>query len=181
MVDGGDAVTIYGGSPALTVGGSGNVVVQNIILTTPTAAPTVLVNSGDVTLSNDDVENTGTAQTVISETGGSLTLQDDTVQSTGDAETDIDVSGGSADLGTSAVPGGNRFIASAGSAASLIQTSGGGTVSFSGNTSEGQGSPVLSVFAELTTAHRSIGLRSDGHVHRHGAGRLRRGHGAILC
>ena len=152
VVDGGDTVTIYGGSPAVTVGGSGNVVVQNVILTTSTAAPTVLVNSGNVTLIGDDLQSTGTAATVISQTGGSLTLQDDTVQSTGDAETDISSSGGTLDLGTPSDPGGNLLIAAAGSAASLIQISGSGSVSSYGNTSEAAGSPVPSLVADLTAA-----------------------------
>jgi hypothetical protein len=50
----GGTTTIVGHSPALTIT-SGNVTVNNVIFTTATNAPTILVNGGSLTLRNDVV------------------------------------------------------------------------------------------------------------------------------
>ena len=85
IIHGNGATYVTGNSPALTVT-SGNVIVEGIIFTTATDAPTILV------------------------AGGSLTLRDDTIEeSTGFADAAISVTGGALDLGTTADPGGNTF------------------------------------------------------------------------
>jgi hypothetical protein len=78
----GTLATFVGHSPALTVL-SGTVIVNRVTLTNSTAAPTILVK------------------------GGSLTLRDDTVATTGGGQAAVAITGGSIDLGTSADPGGN--------------------------------------------------------------------------
>jgi hypothetical protein len=81
----GGSTTIVGHSPALAVA-SGNVIVENVTLTTATDAPTILV------------------------TGGSLTLRNDTIQeSTGSSDAAIAVTGGTVDMGTASSPGGNTI------------------------------------------------------------------------
>jgi uncharacterized delta-60 repeat protein len=77
--------TFIGGSPALIVQ-SGQLVVLNSTFSNATAAPTILVS------------------------GGSLTLRNDVTQeSTGYTEPAISVTGGTVDLGTAASPGGNTI------------------------------------------------------------------------
>ncbi len=78
-------LTFVGHSPALTVT-SGHVLVQKgINFTNTTAAPTILVS------------------------GGSLTVRQSTITAA-PGQTAVLVTGGSADLGTSAAPGGNTFL-----------------------------------------------------------------------
>jgi uncharacterized delta-60 repeat protein len=84
FMDGASRTNIDGGnSPAFTVS-SGNVIVRNIIFSTATDAPTILV------------------------TGGRLTLRNDVIQeSTGGDDAAIAIAGGTVDLGTVQDPGGN--------------------------------------------------------------------------
>jgi hypothetical protein len=71
--------------PALVIN-SGNVIITNVTFTESGAAPTILVNGGHLTLRNDVVQ-----------------------ESTGYSEPAIQVSGGTLDLGTTASPGGNTI------------------------------------------------------------------------
>jgi uncharacterized delta-60 repeat protein len=106
----GGSTTIVGNSPALAVA-SGNVVVENLTLTTATDAPTILV------------------------TGGSLTLRNDTIQeSTGSSDAAISVTGGTADMGTTSDPGGN--IININGTGTFISNTTASPVSAGGNTFE---------------------------------------------
>jgi predicted outer membrane repeat protein len=60
VVNGVSGTTLIGTSPAVTVTG-GNVVIQNVTLTTSTDAPTLRVSGGRLTLRNDIVEVTDSA------------------------------------------------------------------------------------------------------------------------
>ncbi len=162
-------VTIQGASPALTVGGLGNVVVENVNLTTPTSDPTVVITGGSVTLQNDNVQTTGAGPT-LSQTSGIVTLQNDTVQGTGAVPT-ISQSGGVLSLqndtvqSTGAAPtvsqsGGNltlrnSTVQSTGNAQTAISVSG-GTVDL--GTPDDPGSNILNVsstgqFVQNTTGN----------------------------
>ena len=72
---------IVGHSPALTVGvapdgTAGTVIAKDLLLTTATAGPTVLVTGGHLTLSNSLIEeSTGYAEAAVSLAGGTLTLE----------------------------------------------------------------------------------------------------------
>ena len=71
---GSPGTTVVGNSPALTVE-SGTVTETGVTFTTATSAPTILVEGGSLTLSNDDIEGSTVAgQPVIRFTGGTLNL-----------------------------------------------------------------------------------------------------------
>jgi hypothetical protein len=78
--------TVTGGSPALMVR-SGTVSASNVIFSTATQSPTVLVQSGSLTLQNDDIEeSTGFLEPAISLTGGALNLQNNVLDVNGAGE-----------------------------------------------------------------------------------------------
>jgi hypothetical protein len=100
--------TLVGGSPALVVD-SGSVVLDGVTALNATAAPTILVN------------------------GGSLTVRDSTIQeSTGYGEAAISITGGSVDLGTDSNPGGNTINVNG--AGELIDNTTSSTVAVVGDT-----------------------------------------------
>ena len=116
VLNGTGGTTLFGHSPALTVSG-GNVIVENVTLTTATDAPTILV------------------------TGGSLTLRNDVIQeSTGYKEAAIEITGGTVDLGTAASPGNDTFNING--RGLFIDNTGANPVSALGDTFEKNGTPM---------------------------------------
>ena len=113
-------VVIQGNSPALTVtSGDGDVVIgPNVVLTTSTDSPTVLVTGGSLTVS------------------GSTITQDDPSSS----QPAVEVEGGTVDLGDTGTPGGN-IIDVEGSGSLVDNTSGSPVLAF-GNTWQVSGSTV---------------------------------------
>jgi uncharacterized delta-60 repeat protein len=112
----GGSTTIVGHSPALTVS-SGNVIVENVTLSTPTDDATILV------------------------TGGSLTLRNDLIQeSTGYNRAAVRITGGTVDLGTAADPGGNTLNVNG--AGVLVQNATPNPVAEVGDTFTVDGSPL---------------------------------------
>lgn len=69
----GPATVLVGQSPALTVT-AGSVQVQDVTLTSSTAAPTVLVQGGSLTLQGDTIQESAAAQAAVKVTGGALDL-----------------------------------------------------------------------------------------------------------
>jgi hypothetical protein len=113
-VDG--STTVVGHSPALTVN-SGNVIVNNVTLTTATDSPTILVSGGNLSLRNDVVQ-----------------------ESTGYTDAAISVTGGSVDLGTASSPGSNTINING--SGSPVQSSGAGVVTAVGDTFQSNGNTV---------------------------------------
>jgi hypothetical protein len=73
------------------------------------AVPALVINSGNVIVSNVTFTESGDAPTIVV-TGGSLTLRNDTIQeSTGYNDPAISVTGGLVDLGTASSSGGNTI------------------------------------------------------------------------
>ena len=111
---------INGQSPAMTVAG-GNVSVTGVTMTTSTDAPTVLVQGGNLTLRNDDIE-----------------------ESTGYTDYAIAVTGGVVDLGTTADPGQNRIDVNG--TGGLISNTGPNPITALGDTFLVNGTPLTDPF-----------------------------------
>ena len=128
-------VVIQGNSPALTVtSGDGDVVIgPNVVLTTSTDSPTVLVTGGSLTVS------------------GSTITQDDPSSS----QPAVEVEGGTVDLGDTGTPGGN-IIDVEGSGSLVDNTSGSPVLAF-GNTWQVSGSTVSNPSSHFQR-HRPRGL-----------------------
>lgn len=141
LVINGDAgsVVFTGASPALTVTSGDVLVLGNVIFTNTTAAPTILVEGGSLTLRDSVVEET---------TGGDFAA--------------IRVTGGSLDLGTASDLGGNTInIRGPGEA---IRNDTAGPISALGNSFEIDGSPITSVFEIEDEIHHAFDSPGLGEV-----------------
>jgi hypothetical protein len=112
--------TLIGGSPALIVD-SGVVLLDHVTTRNATNAPTIVVNSGSLTLRNDVIEET---------TLGSQPA--------------LLITGGTVDLGTTASPGGNTFHAHGNG--ELIHNSGSNNVPAVGNSFAADGVAITSPY-----------------------------------
>jgi hypothetical protein len=112
-------ITVVGTSPALTVTGGQVTIGSGVTLFTATAAPTILVR------------------------GGSLTIRNSTIQeSTGSAQAAILIIGGTVNLGSPADPGGN--VINVNGTGELVHNTTSSTVPDVGNTLELNGAPLSS-------------------------------------
>jgi uncharacterized delta-60 repeat protein len=124
------STTVVGHSPALTVT-SGNVTVNNVIFTTATDSPTILVAGGSLALRNDTVQSsTGFADAAIAVTGG-----------------------GTVDLGSTGNPGNN--IININGAGQPVQNTTSTPISTAGNTFESGGTVLPS--SNFTSSTLSAG------------------------
>ena len=122
--------TITGASPALTVSagsdGSGSVIATDLLLTTATAAPTVLVTGGSLTLRNDIIE-----------------------ESTGYAQAAVSLAGGTLDLGTAADPGNN--ILDINGLGEFVHNTTANSIPATGDTFEVNGVPISAPYLSFTS------------------------------
>ena len=122
--------TLVGGSPALVVD-SGTVLLENVTATNATAAPTILVNGGSLTVRNSTIEG-----------------------STGYAEAAILITGGSVNLGTGGSPGDN--VINVNGTGELVHNATTSSVSDIGNTLEDNGTPLASPYLSFTVLTSSV-------------------------
>ena len=135
-INGGGGAVVVGNSPAFELD-SGDVLVENLIFTTATNAPTILV------------------------TGGSLTLRNTTVQtSTAYVQSAILITGGSVDLGTASSPGGNTFNVNG--TGTLIENTTGSPVPAVGDTFENNGAAAASGFGIVALTAPSAQTANQG-------------------
>ncbi len=142
LVGNGTSTTFVGHSPALTLT-TGILEVENASFSTASAAPTILVS------------------------GGSLTLRDDTVaSSTGSNEPAFEVTGGTVDLGNGGSPGGNTLEVNGGG--QLAYNTSGVPIPVYGNTVEVNetlvslpSSTLAPVTVTVTTATDTLDWYSD--------------------
>ncbi len=124
-INGGGGAVIVGNSPALEVE-SGNVLIENLKLTTATDSPTIVV------------------------TGGNLTVRDSTVQGTPTyTQPAILITGGTLDLGTATNPGDNTINVNP--TAEPVHNATSGVVSDFGDTYQVNGTPLPSPDLSFTT------------------------------
>ena len=128
VLDGnGTTTTIAGQSPALTVSqAQGPVIVKNMILSTSTDAPTILVKGGSLSLRHVVIE-----------------------ESTGFTDAAISITGGSVDLGTPSSPGGNTLDVN-GTGEFVHNTTAAG-VPATGDTFEVNGVPIAAPYLSFTS------------------------------
>jgi hypothetical protein len=130
-------VTVVGMSPALTVTGGSVTIGSGVTLLTATAARTILV------------------------CGGSLTIRGATIQeSTGSAQAAILITGGTVDLGTTASPGGNTFNVNG--TGTLIENMTSSPVPAIGDTFENNGAVVSSIFGVVSLSAAAAQAANQG-------------------
>jgi Ca2+-binding RTX toxin-like protein len=130
--------TLTGASPALIVS-SGTVIADGVTFTNSTAAATILVN------------------------GGSLTLRDSVIHETdGGDYAAIEIHGGSVDLGTAGDAGGNTLIVHG--TGQAIRNSGIHAVSALGNTFQADGNTLTSGFQIEDVTHHALDASGLGLV-----------------
>src|SRR5262249_52322134 len=117
------------------------------------AVPALVVQAGNVVVSNVTFTESGDAPTILV-TGGNLTLRNDIIQeSTGFTDAAIAITGGTVDLGTASSPGNNTINVNG--TGQFVQNSTANSISAVGDTFENNGTALaasLLSFTSLTAA-----------------------------
>jgi hypothetical protein len=130
-------ITVVGTSPALTITGGSVTIGSGVTLLTATAAPTILVS------------------------GGLLTIRNATIQeSSSSAQAAIMINGGTVDLGTTAGPGGNVFNVNG--AGTMIENTTASPVPAVGDTFENNGAAAASTFGAVSLSAPAAQTANQG-------------------